>query len=53
MSKSLNHTEVSVHYCYGKHTVASSQTLLVDLVLLACLLCPTLCVYVYAYVNTL
>jgi hypothetical protein len=29
---SSNHTEVSVHCCHGKHMVASSRTLLSDLV---------------------
>jgi hypothetical protein len=28
---SSNHTEVSVHFCHGKHMVASLQTLLSDL----------------------
>jgi hypothetical protein len=34
-STSSNHTEVSVHCCHGKHTVASSRTLLSDLVYLS------------------
>jgi hypothetical protein len=32
MPTSSNHTEVSVHCCHDKHTVASSRTLLSDLV---------------------
>jgi hypothetical protein len=32
MPTSSNHTEVSVHCCNGNHTVASSQTLLSDLI---------------------
>jgi hypothetical protein len=32
MPTSPNHTEVSIHCCHIKHTAASSQTLLSDLV---------------------
>jgi len=28
MSKSSNHSKVFVHWCHGKHTVASSRTVL-------------------------
>jgi hypothetical protein len=42
MPTSSNHTEVSVHCCHGKHKVASSRTLLSDLVLSASCLCSVL-----------
>jgi hypothetical protein len=34
MPTSSNHTEVSVHCCQSKHTVASSRTLFSDLIIL-------------------